>query len=181
MKKPSVEDLSLAISDELRAYLDALPVFTDGDKAVLEKAAEELEDDPEFQADLLKTHFAEQVMQRMNFLGISRSKLAGLWRKTRQYVSRILDTQKPKNFTLQTAAELARLLDCRVEICLVQREQTFHVMGYQTLDRMRGPLIARCVLVASDCGEFSEKFQGFESRKSSRATAAENESFALAA
>jgi len=181
MKKPSVDESSLEMSDELRAYLDTFPVFTDEDRAALAKAAEKLEDDLEFQADLLKMRFLEQIMQRMAALGISRSRLARLWKKTRQYVSGILDREKPKNFTFQTAAELAHLLGCRVEICVVAQKAVFRGTEYRMLGRASSPLILWSAPVASDCGEAREDFQGFEPRKLARKSATEHGSLSVAA
>lgn len=75
--------------------------------------------DIDSRADLLKAEVVYGIKQIMEEKNISQTDLADRMKKTRQYVSRILN--ETANFTLKTIAELTVALGVTVEISIYEK------------------------------------------------------------
>jgi hypothetical protein len=107
------------LPETLRAYLDTIPAVTDEDLDQLRSAAAELDVDPEFQADYLKSLFVEKMLEALEKRGENQTHLAQRWGKSRQYVSKIFREDKRVNFTIETMSALAHQLGCRLELRVI--------------------------------------------------------------
>jgi ribosome-binding protein aMBF1 (putative translation factor) len=112
---PSNKDLP----EPLRAYLDTIPAVTHEDLDQLRSAAAELDVDPEFQADYLKSLFVEKMLEALEKRGENQTHLAQRWGKSRQYVSKLFREDKRVNFTIETMSTLAHLLGCHLELRVI--------------------------------------------------------------
>src|SRR4029077_1960435 len=99
--------------EKLREYLNTIPAVADEDLDQLRAAAAELDSDPAFQADYLKSLFVEKMLEAMKERGENQTQLALRWGKSRQYVSKLFNEDRRVNFTLETMSSLAQLLGCR--------------------------------------------------------------------
>lgn len=106
------------ISKDLREYLDATPRLSAGDMNELRLAVTALEDDPDFQADLLKGQFVEGILQAMEANGQTRSEVAMAMGKTRQYLSKVLDEDHRVNFTIETMTQLSHVVGRRLRLTM---------------------------------------------------------------
>jgi transcriptional regulator with XRE-family HTH domain len=120
----SEEAMGRGISDDLRQYLEGIPPVTKADLGELRAAGEELAANPGFQAESLKSLFIEKVLLAMEEKGISKSELAKRWKKSRQYISKLLHEDRSVNFTIETMAELAHQLGLRIEIQMREARET---------------------------------------------------------
>ncbi len=77
----------------------------------LDQFLPELERDPDYVAEYLALHIAEEATELMEQKGISRSQLASLMGVSKAYVTRILNA--PPNLTLRSIAALALALETR--------------------------------------------------------------------
>lgn len=86
-----------------------------------------LDKDPEFVADYLKASIVEEILEAMEESGVTRSDLAEMLGKTRQYVSRVLNENT--NFTLRSIAEFSCALDRRVAIRFLEGSEQIRVIS----------------------------------------------------
>lgn len=77
----------------------------------LERSVGEYEEDPDYIAELLILGLNEQVVSRMQALGLRRSELAQRMGVTKAYITRIL--RGNPNLTLRSIAALSLALDTR--------------------------------------------------------------------
>lgn len=77
----------------------------------LERSVVEYEEDPDYIAELLVLGLNEQVISRMQALGLRRSELAERMGVTKAYISRVL--RGNPNLTLRSIAALSLALDTR--------------------------------------------------------------------
>jgi DNA-binding Xre family transcriptional regulator len=112
----------------LREYLSKVPKVTEETLQSLKAAGERLDSDPAFQADLLKSLYVENVMEAMADKKVSQSDLARRWGKSRQYLHKLLNEDKRINFTIETMVELAMLLDRRLEMHMLKKDEAAHVL-----------------------------------------------------
>jgi ribosome-binding protein aMBF1 (putative translation factor) len=117
-----------SLPPEIAALLATTPKTTPATLERLRKAGERLENDPVFQADFMKSQYVENVMQAMSEKGISQSDLARRWGKSRQYLHKLLNEDKRINFTIETMVEVAMLLDRRLEMHLLKKDEAAHVL-----------------------------------------------------
>lgn len=81
---------------------------------ILDGAAAALDEDPQFEADYLKSQFVEDVLKQMEEQDLNKNTLAEKLGKSRQYVGRVLN--ETANFTIETMTEIAFALDMRLAI-----------------------------------------------------------------
>lgn len=117
-----------SLPPEIAALLANTPKTTPATLERLRKAGERLENDPAFQADFMKSQYVENVMQAMSEKGISQSDLARRWGKSRQYLHKLLNEDKRINFTIETMVEVAMLLDRRLEMHMLKKDEAAHVL-----------------------------------------------------
>jgi transcriptional regulator with XRE-family HTH domain len=117
-----------SLPPEIAELLANTPKTTSATMERLRKAGERLESDPAFQADFMKSLYVENVMQAMAEKGVSQSDLARRWGKSRQYLHKLLNEDKRINFTIETMVELAMLLNRRLEMHLLKKDETAHVL-----------------------------------------------------
>jgi len=111
-----IEIADNALSDELKALFDSTPALTVEKEKELADAVRTAQQDPIFQAELMKARVVEAVLEEMEAQKLNRNQLARKWNKSRQYVGRILDENRKANFTLETVSELLHLVGKRMEI-----------------------------------------------------------------
>ncbi len=130
----------LDLSDSLKEYLAQIPPVSDADREALSAAGKRLENDPEFQADVLKSMYVEQILEALEVSGETQSQLALRWGKSRQYVSKLFNESRRVNFTIETMTTLAHLVGRRLEIRVVQPEKVparvGSTSGFRTTHRM---------------------------------------------
>ena len=138
MNTPQLSDAALALFRQARKLSKA-------DLDRLAEAAGQLDEDPKFRAEYLKSLLLEQIREAMDAKGISQSEMARRWGKTRQYLSRVLDEDKRVNFTLETLVELSALVGRKVEVNLLDPSEHTHVL--------RCKVTPRTVAARGDFGE----------------------------
>lgn len=84
----------------------------------LEENPLNLDRDPEFVADYLKSQFVNDILNVLKNKNISKTNLAERMGKSKQYISRILN--ETANFTIDTIAQLCCALDIDINIHLGQ-------------------------------------------------------------
>lgn len=128
MNTPQLSDAALALFQQARKL----------SKSELDRLAEsagQLDEDPTFRAEYLKSLLLEQIREAMDDKGISQSELARRWGKTRQYLSRVLDEDNRVNFTLETLVELSTLVGRKVEVNLLDPSEHTHVLRCKVTPR----------------------------------------------
>lgn len=76
----------------------------------------EIMERPSFKAGVLKDQFKHAILEALGTEGINQSELAKRCGKSRQALSKQLDTEKVGNFTIDTMVELMHHLGRRVEL-----------------------------------------------------------------
>jgi transcriptional regulator with XRE-family HTH domain len=104
------------ISKDLQDYLQSIPSVTADDLEELKRAVLALDDDPGFQADLIKGQFVEAILQAMEAHGQTQSQVAAAWGKSRQYLSKVLNEDRRVNFTVETMTQLAHAVGRRLQV-----------------------------------------------------------------
>ena len=118
------------LPDDIAALLASTRPITLGELATLEQAAEALRSDPAYLADFSKGLVVEDILRAMEEAGLNRNTLAAKLGKTRQYVGKILDEERPANFTIDTLAELSSALGLKLHVrMLPEREHMIFVRG----------------------------------------------------
>jgi transcriptional regulator with XRE-family HTH domain len=110
------------IPNELKKILDQTKPVSESIKNI-EEIPINFNRDPEFVADYLKSKFINEILEILDKKNISKSDLAKLMGKSRQYISRILN--ETVNFTLDTLAQISCALDEDINIKLGSSEQIF--------------------------------------------------------
>lgn len=123
------------LPDDLREYLAGVPEVTEADRKALGEAIKALDDDPEFQADLLKSLIVEKFLAALEEVGATKSRLASNWNCSRQYVSKLLDEDNPVNFTIETLCKLAHQMDRRVSVELLKRGETVEIRPTYAIEK----------------------------------------------
>ena len=120
--------MSQPIPSDIEKWLADSPRLTADDASALAKAAKTLDTDPEFQADYAKSRFVEDALQAMAEQGVSQSELARKWGRTRQYLSKLFNEDKRVNFTIETMVELSLLVGRKLEIHMLNPNESTHVL-----------------------------------------------------
>jgi transcriptional regulator with XRE-family HTH domain len=92
----------------------------------LKAAPLDLDSDPGFVADFIKARFIEDVLRVMEETGVNKNQLAGRMGKSRQYVGKMLNERT--NFTVETMAEVACALGCRLAVRLAGRNERIAIL-----------------------------------------------------
>lgn len=118
------------LPDDIAALFANTRQATPKEIAALEKAANALRADPAFLADYSKGLVVEDILRAMEEAGLNRNTLAAKLGKSRQYVGKILDEEKPANFTIDSLAELSAALGVKLHIrMLPENEHMIFVRG----------------------------------------------------
>ncbi len=104
------------LTPELKALFEEAVSLPEPDLKGMEEAHRALACNPEVTAKVMGGLFINKILGQMDVLDMSQSQLAKSWGKDRQYISSILNTEKPKNFTLKTVAELSMKVGLRVKL-----------------------------------------------------------------
>jgi len=118
----------VALPESLADLLAATPFLGKQDFQRLEKAGEQLHQDPAWQAEYLKGIFTEKMLEAMEEGHVSQSDLADMWEKSRQYVSKLFREDKRVNFTIETMTEMASLLGRRIELHILKSSESSTVI-----------------------------------------------------
>jgi hypothetical protein len=113
---------------DIAELLAATPKISKESLSQLKTAAEELENDPAFQADCIKGLFVENILQAMNEDGVKKSQLAKRLKKTRQYLNNLLNEEKSVNFSIETLVKVTMALDRRIELHVFKKNEAAHVL-----------------------------------------------------
>lgn len=118
------------LPDDIAALFANTRPATPEDLAGLFKAADALRADPEFLADYSKGLIVEDILRAMENAGLNRNTLAAKLGKSRQYIGKILDEERPANFTIDTLAELSSALGVKLHVrMLPENEHMIFVRG----------------------------------------------------
>ncbi len=129
-ERTDAEPTATTLPDDIAALLASTRPITPGELASLEKAAEALRSDPAYLADFSKGLVVEDILRAMEEAGLNRNTLAAKLGKTRQYVGKILDEERPANFTIDTLAELSSALGVKLHVrMLPESEHMIFVRG----------------------------------------------------
>lgn len=109
-------------------FFDESSIVTNSEVQELGKAISDLRETAGFQADVLKDNFVHNLFEAMEALELNANQFARKWGKSRQYVSKLLKTEKGKNFTIDTLVEAMGLLGRRVEIHYPKHGVVTHVL-----------------------------------------------------
>ena len=123
MKRPHHSPISADIPEVLREELERTPPVTPEMLAELAAANRRLNADPEFQADLLKGLFVEQMLEALEDRGETKAQLAERLGKTRQYIQKLFDEDKRVNFTVDTLCAVAHALGRCVQLHICRAEE----------------------------------------------------------
>ena len=85
----------------------------------------DLESDPEFVADYLKSKFVEQILGVMEKQGIRKTDLAQKLNKSPQYISKIIN--ETANFTIESMAAISSALGMTLEIKMHSKEEAIPI------------------------------------------------------
>lgn len=123
-------DTQTPLPDDLAALFENTRQATSTERSRLEKAGAALGTDPAFLADVSKGLIVEDILRAMETAGLNRNTLASKLDKSRQYVGKILDEEKPANFTIDTLAELSAVLGVKLHVrMLPENEHMIFVRG----------------------------------------------------
>lgn len=117
--RPGGSNPALSTSElpaDLAELFAGAPATRASDVDALNRAAAELDRDPEFLADYAKGLVVEDVLRALEASGMSKNALAEKIGTSRQYLSKILDEDRRVNFTIETLAELAAALE--LQLCV---------------------------------------------------------------
>lgn len=124
MKKNTEPELPPDIAE----WLKTVPKVTQEMKASLRAAAKELETDTEFQSEVVKGLFVNQMLEAMEEQKLSVSEVARKWGRSRQYLHKLLNEDKRVNFTIETMVELAMVLKRRYVPTVLKEGEAAHVL-----------------------------------------------------
>lgn len=103
--------VSPEVEEMFNRPLPQAPDIGDGDDSPYNPEA-----DPDFVASYLKLEFVEELRNVMHERGLTGSELARKLGKSRQAVSKALNSDDPDNFTIEKIAELVTAVGARVSI-----------------------------------------------------------------
>lgn len=113
MKK--TKGVTVQLSPEIEEMLNR-PLPQAPETAGMDNSPYDPEADPEFVASYLKLEFVEELRNVMYKRGLTGSGLARKLGKSRQAVSKALNSDDPDNFTIEKMAELVTAVGVRVSI-----------------------------------------------------------------
>jgi hypothetical protein len=127
---PAERPATTPLPDDIAALFANTHQATPKELAALAKAADALRADPAFLADYSKGLVVEDILRAMEDADLNRNTLAAKLGKSRQYVGKILDEEKPANFTIDTLAELSSALGVKLHVrMLPESEHMIFVRG----------------------------------------------------
>lgn len=126
------------------------------ERPLIEVKIEQFRDDPDFVAHQILLDLNEQILGRMDELGLRNKDLADLLGVSRSYVSRLLDGRP--NLTIRSLAAIAIALDTQLTVglqakAIAWREATpvLWLEHFQT-ERQHGDLTKAAIEDAASCG-----------------------------
>lgn len=117
------------IPEDIRSWLASVPELSKQQLEELRTAAETLDDDPAFRAELIKGRFVNEMIEAMEQSGKTQAEVARDWGKSRQYLNKLLNEDNRVNFTVETLCGLAHQFDLRVELQVLKRNEVAYVMS----------------------------------------------------
>jgi len=130
--------LSADLPADLRAYLESVPPSTPEMTDSLARANRAAQEDPQFDADLMKMVFVNEMLTALDERKETKSTLADRLGKTRQYIQKLFNEDKRVNFTIETLCTVAHALGRRVHMH-VYRENEQPVI----ISRTRTPVMIK--------------------------------------
>src|SRR2546421_12527691 len=123
------------LPQHLKTFLESVPPLTEQDLDELHRAGEQLDQNPSFRADYLKSLFVEKMLEAMSETGANQTEIAKRWGKTRQYVSKLVNEDKRVNFTIETMCEFAHLVGRVFDIQVLRPNEIAHVIRTMATER----------------------------------------------
>lgn len=109
------------MSKEFSKWLENTPTYDKTLEEIKNMEPLDIENDPEFVADYMKGLITEDILQAMEEEEINKSQLAKRMKKSKQYISRILN--ETANFTFKSLAEIACALNHKVETRIFKKNK----------------------------------------------------------
>lgn len=109
------------IHDDFEAWLASVPTTEEVLSGIEPTTLPDYRRDPSFVADLLKGMVTQAVLEAMEEEGTTRSDLAAVLGRSKQYVGRVLNENA--NFTLDSLARIACALDREVKVVLHRADE----------------------------------------------------------
>jgi len=123
------------MSPDLKQFLDETPVLTKSDLEELAEANRELNQDPKHIAGIIKSVFVNDIICAMQQQGLNKKQLAKKWGKSRQYLGKLLDKEKARNFTVDTMVSLSMSLGLRPQIIKLDQMEGVRMHVARTVNK----------------------------------------------
>ncbi|MEA2013418.1 MAG: helix-turn-helix transcriptional regulator [Verrucomicrobiota bacterium] len=111
----------LTVEEEVQEMLANSLTTAEALKEIKELNLPNLDNNPEFMADVAKGQIVEDILVAMETENINKSDLAARLDKSRQYISRVLNEKA--NFTIKSLAEIACALNLKIEARIIGKEE----------------------------------------------------------
>jgi transcriptional regulator with XRE-family HTH domain len=129
-----MKDLSQILTAKTKVDLErALPI--EEAKRVLAAINLDLENDPKFMADVSKSQVINDLLGALEESKMSQSALARVLKKSRQYVSQLLNEKV--NLTIGTLSHLSCALGRRLVVRIIRSSEAMAVVPIESLDRVK--------------------------------------------
>ena len=109
----------------MEKWLNDYPTTDETLDSISKLEVEDYDKDPKFIASFMKGMLVEDILRAMEEDNISKSELAEMLGKSRQYVGRILN--ETANFTVDTIAQMACALGRQVEVRIYNKNETLKI------------------------------------------------------
>jgi len=124
------------IPEEIAAILAGIPKTTPEMLERIAKANQQLENDPEFLAEVERASFVNELLVAMQDQEVSRSEYARRIGKTRQYVHKVLNEDSRISFSLKTMVLLCHALGKQLRLEVSDRNASAASLSFQTQQRV---------------------------------------------
>lgn len=137
------------LSSDIQELLDSTPLLTQETIQTVADANHALNLDSEHIAGVIKAVFVNDILSEMENQNLNRNQLAKVWGKSRQHISKILDKEKSKNFTIDTIVSLSMALGLRPQC--IQLEPIEEVAAQATMTWESSEIVHKRILPIDWC------------------------------
>lgn len=125
---------------DLRAYLESVPPVTPEMTERVARANRAAQDDPQFEADLMKMVFVNEMLTALDERKETKATLAERLGKTRQYIQKLFNEDKRVNYTVDTLCAVAHALGRRIHLHVYREHEKFVIIS-----RPRTPILINAI------------------------------------